>query len=442
MESIWTKTAGLPAFAPLQGDRKTDVLVIGGGVAGLLTAYAMHTAGIRCLLVEAGQLCGGVTANTTAKITSQHGLTYAKLLRLFGPERARAYWQANEEALRRYALLAGRFPCEFEKKDAYVYSLADRACLDRELNALRRLEIPADYTANTGLPMETAGAVRFRDQAQFHPLKFLAGIAGELDICEGTAVRAFEGNTVLTGQGKITAEHIVVATHFPMLNKHGAYFLKLYQSRSYVLAMEGVPPLDGMYLDAEEGGLSLRSSGRYLLLGSGGHRTGKLGGGWEKAEAFARKYHPSAAEAGRWATQDCMSLDGVPYVGRYGRRTHNLYVAAGFNKWGMTSAMAAAELLRDMVLDRENPYEKLFLPQRSMLRPQLAANALEAVGSLLRFSGPRCPHMGCALKWNERERSWDCPCHGSRFAADGQLLDNPATGPISPPPGHADPAKE
>jgi glycine/D-amino acid oxidase-like deaminating enzyme len=211
-----------------------------------------------------------------------------------------------------------------------------------------------------------------------------------------------------------------------MNNKHGAYFLKMYQSRSYVLALENAGSVDGMYVDGN-GGLSFRQYGDLLLLGGGGHRTGKPGGGWAALEDFVKRYYPGAKERFRWATQDCMTLDGLPYIGRYSKHTPNLYVATGFNKWGMTSSMVAADLLGDLVQGRENACADLFSPSRSILRPQLACNALEAAKSLLTFSKPRCPHMGCALHWNPQEHSWDCPCHGSRFTQTGKLQDNPAT---------------
>ena len=424
----------MPAFEPLRGDIKTDVLVIGGGIAGILTAHALREAGMDCVLTEARTLCGGVTANTTAKITSQHGLIYARLLKTFGPERARAYWEANEAALARYESLCREIPCDFQKKDAYVYSLDRPLRLQEELEALHTLGIPGEYVRRPNLPMRTVGAIRFREQGQFHPLRFLAALAGELTVYEGTEVRALEGSAARTNRGRITAEHIVVTTHFPIFNKYGLYFLKQYQSRSYVLALEGATDPEGMYLDEAEGGLSFRWAEGRLLLGGGGHRTGKPGLGWAAPEAFAREHYPEARETGRWATQDCMTLDGGTYIGRYGRGTRNLYVATGFGKWGMTTAMAAAELLRDMILGQQSPWEALFSPRRSLLRPQLAANALEAAKGLLTFSKPRCPHLGCALQWNRQEHSWDCPCHGSRFDAGGGLLDNPATGDLKKTP--------
>lgn len=430
MDSIWTQTAELLQFAPLDGDLKTDVLVVGGGLAGLLCAYWLTRAGADCALVEADRLCGGVTGNTTAKLTFQHGLIYSKLLREFGPEKARLYLEANRGALGRFRELCREIDCAFEERDSYVYALSDRRKLDRELEALERLGFQAEFAGTPDLPMPTAGAVRFPKQAQFHPLKFAAAIARGLRIFEHTKVLELGPGTAVTNRGTVTAKTIVAATHFPILNKHGAYFLKLYQHRSYVLALENAPAVGGMYVDEGEKGLSFRDYGDYLLLGGGGRRTGKKGGGWRELEAFAKQHYPQARVAARWAAQDCMTLDGVPYVGSYSAGTEGMYVATGFNKWGMTSSMAAALLLCDLIAGRENPYAHLYSPSRTILRPQLAVNAMEAAASFLTPSTPRCPHMGCALKWNETEGTWDCPCHGSRFTKEGRLLDGPAQGDL------------
>jgi len=183
-----------------------------------------------------------------------------------------------------------------------------------------------------------------------------------------------------------------------------------------------------MYLEAAENGLSFRNAGELLIVGGGGHKTGKQGGNWGVLRDFAAHTYPSAREKYAWAAQDCMTLDGVPYIGRYGKSAEGLWVATGFNKWGMTSSMVSAMLLTDLILGKKNEWAEVFSPQRSMLKPQLLLNGLSAVGNLLMPTTPRCPHMGCALKWNRAERSWDCPCHGSRFGEDGALLDNPATG--------------
>ncbi len=427
MESIWERGVSPVRFDKLEGNARTDVLIVGGGIAGILCAYKLREAGVDCRLVEAGRVCGGITKDTTAKITLTHGLLYGKLIRRFGEERASLYVAAQKGAAEEYAALCQRIDCDYEKKDSYVYSLRDRERIEREVSALRRLGVKARFSLAEELPFRVAGAVRVSGQAQFHPLKFLYALSKDLPIWEQTKVLAFKPHRVLTASGEIAYKKLIVATHFPILNKHGLYFLKMYQHRSYVLALRGAKPIGGMYADENDKGLSFRGYGDLLLLGGGGHRTGKRGGCWGELEAFAKRHYENAEIVTKWATQDCMTLDGVPYIGPYAKGLPDVYVATGFHKWGMTNAMVAASLLRDLVTGKKNPYAEVFSPTRSMLRPQLAANALESTVGLLTPTVPRCPHLGCALRYNAAEHSWDCPCHGSRFGEDGHLIDNPAT---------------
>lgn len=433
MQSIWLDTVSFSSFAPLDGDLKTDVLVIGGGLCGLLCAHMLKEAGISYALIEANEIARGVSGHTTAKLTVQHGMIYDRLIRTFGAEKARMYAQANSEALARFRQLCAQIDCDFEMKDNYVYATDRRVMLEREWEAMVRVGLNADYVDSLPLPLPVTGAVRLRDQAQFHPLKFAAALSRGLNIYEHTAAQAYDGRSVVTDRGRITAKKIIVATHFPLFNKHGSYFLKLYQDRSYVLALEGAQQAEGMYVDAQADGLSFRDHGDLLLLTGGAHRTGRQGAGWQALHAFAAKHYPGAKVTARWATQDCMTLDGVPYIGPYSKRTPDLFVAAGFNKWGMTSSMAAAALLCDLVQGKKNDYAPLFSPLRSMLHRQLLVNGAQSAAHLLLPARPRCPHMGCALSWNAQERSWDCPCHGSRFSEDGKLLDNPAAGNLKTP---------
>lgn len=424
----------MPQFPSLEEDLQTDVLIIGGGLAGLLCAYKLTCEGVDCALIEENRLMCGVSGRTTAKITSQHGLIYSKLLGRLGQEKARLYWLANENALTDFLRLVEKTNCDFQMQSSYLYARDETEALEAEMAAYEHLGIPGKWEQSIPLPFPVAGALRLSHQAQFHPIKFAAGIAKDLKIYEQTKALAFLGNRVKTTKGTVTAQKIIVATHFPLLNKHGAYFLKLYQQRSYVVALENAEPVDGMYLDCEENGLSVRSAGKWLLLGGGGHRTGKGGAGWALPEAVSGKYYPNAKIAARWATQDCMTLDGMPYIGQYSRATPNLYVATGFQKWGMTSSMVAATILTNLVQEREDPYAPLFSPLRSMLHRQLLRNGVEATINLIRPTKPRCPHLGCALHWNEAEHSWDCPCHGSRFTAEGKRLNNPATDDMKEPP--------
>ena len=427
MKSIWEKCSESGGFSPLSGDVSTDVLIVGGGMAGLLTAYMLRRAGVDCILVEADRICRGVTAGTTAKITAQHGLIYSDIIRSYGKESARLYFEAQSEACEKYADMCRDIPCDYEVKDSYVYSTSGKDKVMREVEALTGLGAKAEFSFTPGLPLDTAGAVCLEGEAQFNPLRFAYGIARDLPIFENTKVLELGVGEAITNRGRVRCKKTVVATHFPILNKHGGYFLKLYQHRSYVIALEGARNVGGMYVDEANGGLSFRNYKNFLLLGGGGHRTGKRGGGWSELEAFAKKHYKGARIVAKWATQDCMTLDGIPYIGQYSRSTPDLYVATGFNKWGMSSSMVAATLLTDLITGKGSKYEGLFSPSRSILHRQLLFNAFESLVGLLTPTVPRCPHLGCALKYNAAEHSWDCPCHGSRFSESGELLNNPAT---------------
>ncbi len=430
MQSIWTESSQRLNFKSLKGDVKTDVLIIGGGMAGILIAYFLEQAGVDYMLVEGKTIGDGITKNTTAKITSQHGLIYDKLIHDNGVEKAKQYLDANQLALKRYKEICENIDCDFEEKSAYTYSLSDRIKIEREIKAVYRLGLVAEFIEDLPLPFKTCGAIEFKNQAQFHPLKFINAIAKNLNIYENTFIKELGENAVITNAGKIIPQKIIVATHFPVINKHGMFFLKMYQHRSYVIALEDAQNIHGMYVDEAQEGMSFRNYKNLLFIGGGDHRTGEEGGNWKELRGFARKYYPNAIERYAWATQDCMTLDGIPYIGEYATNTPNLYVATGFNKWGMTSSMISAIILSDMIIGRDNPFEELFSPNRSMLKPQLLLNGVAAVVNLLKPKTKRCPHLGCALTWNKVEQTWDCPCHGSRFEKNGDLIDNPATGSL------------
>lgn len=426
MSELWTWGLTPPRFSSLQGDAQTDVLIIGGGMAGVLCALRLQELGVRYLLVEGRRIGGGITGGTTAVLSAQHGAIYQDLMDKKGPERAGQYLQANLQAVERFRELSQGIDCDFEDAPSIVYSMTDRRRMEREAKAVRALGFRARFLDEVPLPHAVAGAVEFPHMAQFHPLKFLYAVARDLNIREKTFVRKLQGHTAITNRGTIQAEKIIVATHFPFVNRHGLYFMKLYQRRSFVIALKNAPKLTSTLEDDAVGGIYLRSWGDYLLVGGGDHRTGKRGGGFEVPRAFARKYFPEAQEVCAWGNQDCMSLDDVPYIGRYSPGFPHVFTATGFNAWGMTSSMVAAELLADLALGRKNELKKLYSPSRSMLTGQLAANIGETLADYVNPTRHRCPHLGCALRWNPAEHSWDCPCHGSRFTEDGKLIDNPA----------------
>lgn len=423
--SIWQEIK-LPQFQAAVGNIKTDVLIIGGGIAGLLTAYELRKSGVDCVVAERGRICRGVTGNTTAKITAQHGLIYSKIAKMYGRSRAAMYLHANLSAVKKYAELSREIDCDFRRSDSYLYSIDNRAALEFEFSALESItKNGVRFTEVKELPLNTVGAVVFENQAMFNPLKFLAAIAEKLKIYENTHIIEMNGKTALSKRAKITADKIIIATHFPFINRWGSYYLKMYQSRSSVVALENAATLPGYYMDENVNGFSFRNYGDLLLIGGGARKTGEPCRSEELVD-FAKRAYPNAVLRNLWGAQDCITLDGIPYIGNYSPFTPDLYVATGFNKWGMTSAMAAAEILRDKILGKDNDVAEVFDPARSIWHKQLLVNGFSAAKNLLTPTAPRCPHMGCALKRNAAEHTWECPCHGSRFTDDGKLLDNPA----------------
>lgn len=420
-----------------QGKKQREIIVIGAGMAGLLTAFYLKKQGKDVLILEADEVASGQTGRTTAKITSQHSLKYYQMMQTMDVKKVRLYARANEDAIREYERLIQieGIECQFKRVPAYLYTLQDVAPLKQEAEAAILFGIDAFFTTETELPFEVTGAVCFQNQAQFSPMDFVRHISSELEIMEHTKVIRIRGNRVITEKGDFFAEKIVLATHYPIRNVPGFYFWREHQERSCVLELKGCKKIEGMYYGVDEEGFSFRQAGDNLLLGGGSYRTGEnvCGGAYDKLMQAARQYFPECEEVSRWSAQDCMPHDGIPFIGRFSVFTPNLYVATGFQKWGMTTSMITAMLLRDMICGMENPYEKLFTPQRLLIRAA-TGNFLKDVGmsvkglvkGLFHRKAPRCAHMGCELVWNPDEQSYDCPCHGSRYGADGNLLDNPS----------------
>lgn len=436
MKSIWHETKTLPKYPPLPGSIHTEAAIIGGGLAGILTAFYLTRSGIRTVILEARRIGSGQTGGTTAKITSQHNLIYQRLIRSFGENDARLYAAANQQAITEYARLirSCSIDCGFKETSACLYTRTADSLLQQEYRAASRLGIPARLSSETELPFPVKNALYFSNQTQFHPLKFLEAIARELTIYEDTPVISVKNhNRLLTPHGEVTARHIIFACHSPFLLWPGLYFARLYQSRNYMLALAGAPRLENTYLGIDSDGYSFRTSGERLILGGKGCRTGSIPDNpYQALQNFVHKYYPNAKVSTRWSAQDCISLDGVPFIGRYSLLEPDWYVITGFGKWGMTSSMAAAQIITRMICKKSAPWDHIFTPQRLRLK----ASWKEALSHLSHSSkglatglfspDRRCPHMGCRLVWNPYENTWECPCHGSRFTQQGKILSGPA----------------
>jgi len=472
MQSIWNLDKNILSHDSLVTNINADVAIIGAGMCGVLTAYLLNKKGVNVVVLEANTIGSGQTQNTTAKITSQHGLIYNNLINQFGESAAQQYATANQQAIAKYATIIrdNNIECDFERLSAYVYTLRDSPLIEDEFAAATKLGIDCEYVTETKLPFKIEGAVCFKNQAQFNPLKFIEKIVAPLKIYEHTLVTGIDKNVVITSHGKVTAKKIVVTAHYPFLKLPGLYIARLYEQRSYAIALKNAAMIDGMYIDECSNGYSFRNYRDMLILGGAGHRVGENseGGCYDDLRKSAKRYYPESQEVTCWSAQDCMPLDGIPYIGQYTKSMKDVYIATGFQKWGMSTSMVAANIICDSITGKSNKYKEVFSPQRLNLRASyknITSNISHSTKGLMRnltnnpqtkiddvpvghgaivsIDGEKsgvykdkdsvthivsvtCPHMGCQLEWNPDELSWDCPCHGSRFDFDGNLLNGPA----------------
>jgi glycine/D-amino acid oxidase-like deaminating enzyme/nitrite reductase/ring-hydroxylating ferredoxin subunit len=489
--SFWVQTGPpQPAFPDLDGDVRADVAVIGGGIVGITTALLLTERGADVVLLEADRLGRGVTGHTTAKVSSQHGMIYSRLRSRFGATGARIYAEANETALRWIAERVERdaIECDFRRRPSYAYvtSSSARSTVEDEARAASEAGLPASVVETTPLPYPVEAAVRFDGQAEFHVLRYLLALVDALTGAGGgcrvfersraVEVDADEDCVVKTPGGRVVAGQVVVATHYPFLDRSLA-FARVHPQRSYAVLcrIAGSPP-EGMFISADSPTRSVRGvpldGEELLLVGGEGHRTGTGGDTeqrYQRLEAFAREHWDVRSVEYRWSAQDNTTLDHVPYVGPLTPMADRVLMATGFAKWGMTGGTAAALLLCDLLLGRDSPWARLFDPNRLTprasavrlvkenavaglhfvgdrimsfgarpiedLQPGEAdivalagetAAAYRAEDGVLTAVSPTCTHLGCRVRWNHAERSWDCPCHGSRFSPAGDVLQGPA----------------
>lgn len=489
-QSLWFATAGKPTFTKREPGKVFDVVVAGGGLTGVTTALLLARAGMNTALIEADEVGGGTSGHTTAKITVQHDVRLSKL-----PEgKARAYYLANRAGLSLIGTLIGELniSCDFETRHSYLYALdpeEERAVIG-EAGAYERLGIDVRLVSQTPMPYAVRCALELSGQAQFHPLKYLYALARAADdagvtILEKTKAldvkRDENGVLVLTEAQPLCAQAAVLATGYPMIEFPGVFFLRLHQQRSYVVAAQCAGPR-GMFINAGDPVRSLRtySSGAdlWLLAGGYGHRTGREDApdtGFVPLNAFlADTFDGAVAEYG-WSAQDCRTLDHIPYVGGLYDNEPQVFVATGFDKWGMTNSAAAAMMICDELTGSDYlsaDIRDVFNPRRvapaasaggfvrqasNAVYEFTAGNASVPVGSVrdipcgegavLRKGGralaiykdedgnvtafkAHCTHLKCPLEYNAAERSFDCACHGSRFSMTGDVLEGPAKLPL------------
>ncbi|MDE7105967.1 MAG: FAD-dependent oxidoreductase [Anaeroplasmataceae bacterium] len=414
-ESIW-EGVKLPAYPSLSQDISTEVLVIGGGICGVLCAYFLSRKH-KVTLVEANQIAGSRTNKTTATITALQDVYYKDLIKTFGKAKAKQYLDANLEAVEEYAKLSKEYAFDFERVSSYKYFKNDDRLLQKELAAIEKLryfpKIEDDY------------AICFPNQGQMNPIKLILELTKNFNIYENTKVVQIKGQTAYTEFHKIQANHIVVCTGYPFLRLKGLYPLKLTQKKSYVVSLETSPLKQSFHaIGCDEGDLYFRTYKNQLIIGGNDQKTGRNQFGFIPLMKYIEKHYPDSKITHQWVNQDCVSLDGIPYIGKYFKK-HSVYVATGFNLWGMTGSMIAAKIITDSIEGRTNPYTALFKPtRRSPLLPLL--NNVKTAMIHLVLPKKRCTHLGCALYYNKEEGVYECPCHGTKYTEFGEVLFNPA----------------
>ena len=490
MNSLWLDSVkNTYNFDMLSQDIETDICIIGAGILGITCAYYLNKLGYKVVILEKDDLSTKTTAFTTGKITSQHGLFYDYLINSYGKNFAIDYLESNEKAIKNIKSIIDteKIKCDFEYQNSFVYTTkkSDLSAIKKEVSAVNSLGFDCNFVTKTGLPFEIEGAICFKNQAQFNPLKYVHGLCNKIISNKGkiythtTAsdiINEQDSYLVYTDRNIVKSKYVIVATHYPFLKISGFYFTKMYQSTSYIIAIDPKKTLSkGMYINNSAPIYSFRTTkynGKNILLIAGSdHKSGhptSYKDSYGILEEEARKYYPNCEVLYRWNTEDCISLDKIPYIGSYSFSMPNVFVGTGFKKWGMTSSNIAANIIVDKILNKTNKYEYIY--RSSRLRPiknidEFKNNIVQSTNSLLFEklksanmpfekiainSGsiidvnnqkvgiykdntgniyavkPICTHLGCLLSWNDVDKTWDCPCHGSRFNFDGKNLYNPA----------------
>lgn len=473
-KSIWELTCSIEKREALNSDISCDILIVGAGITGCLLGYFLNKENKNVVIIDKSRIASGATKNTTAKITIQHGLIYDKLLKTLGHHKTKLFYEANQSALQEFCSLieTENIDCDFKIETAYVYTKRNDYKIKRELNAYQTLGINAEIVTETNLPFNISSAIKLENQASFNPLKFIKHISKNLNIYENTKMVKIENNVVICENGsRITANKIIIATHFPIIDDQGYYFIKQCQKKSYLLALKNADLVNGLYIDENiKNGYTLRDYQDYVLFGGYSHKTGKRQDSYHfnKLEKESKKLFPKSEVVTKFSAQDCMSLDHMPYIGKYSKNCTNVFVATGFNKWGMTSSMVSALLLKDILNNQPNKYIKLFSPSRfnfissignivnnsltsihglflkRIFITRKAAKKLDNNSStILKYKcqyigiykdengkvftiDARCPHLGCILSFNKEEKAYECPCHGSKFDYKGNLIYSPS----------------
>lgn len=455
MNSFWNENTDCKEYPKLEKDIDTDICIIGGGITGISIAYQLLNKGFDITILEKDRLCSCTSGGNTGKITSQHGLIYKYLCDSNGIEFAQKYYKANEKAKEniRKIIDKEKINCDLEQKNAYVFTESEKELqkINWEVEATKMLDIKSQFVDKLEIPIDICGAIKFENQYQFNPVKYVQGLANcitkeGMKIYEKSKVsEIIQDNgkyNIITKDGLVRAKYLVIATRYPIIKFPGYYFIKMYQSTSYSLIVDTQTEInfDGYYINSETPTLSFRTvqngDKRLLQVVGYDYKTGTeiVGNPFEYLEARVKNMYPNSKVLKSWTAEDCISLDKIPYIGDFSDMMENCYVATGFNKWGITSSNIAANIITDKILERDNEYQEIFDSSRLGIikNKEEMINMIKEAGEgiiLERIKGkptPTCTHLGCKLSWNPLEEIWECACHGSKFSKRGFVIEGPA----------------
>lgn len=490
-ESYWILSSEGKKYMSLGSDMETECLIVGGGIAGITSAYLLSKKGVKVTVVDANKIGEGCSGRNTGKITSQHNIIYSKIKDEYNIDKAKSYYEANNKALdlMESIIKENNIDCNFERLPAYIFTEKEEYIKDikDEFNVCKEIGIDCEYHEVLDLPLDIKVAMSFNNQAQFNPKKYIDAVAALIinqggEIYENTTIKDVDKrkvNKVTTEKGyAIYAKHLVICSHHPFYDGMSFYFARLEPERSYIVAMNKVKDFPkGMFINVESPSRTLRSyegDGESLVLvGGEKHRVGKSDENkdyYNILESYAKEKFGDSKIKYRWSAQDWISTDNIPYIGYINKEFNNIYVATGFSKWGMTNGTVAGMIICDLITEGEDEYKDTFTPSRtkSYLSAQFVKQnvtvAVEYISGMLRHGDTelsmengemkivrikcvdygafkdengklfivniKCTHLGCELTWNNAERSWDCPCHGSRFDYMGNVLEGPAVNPL------------
>lgn len=420
-KSIWEDYRNKKRFPSLNQNIETKVLIIGGGLAGILCAHELKNRNIDSVLVEKDYIGCGISKNTTAFLSVVHDFSYHNFINKFGIEKAKEYFDITSNAIEKYKQLSKLYDFDFVEQPLVLYS-QDEYKINNEKKALESLQCKVKYTKKLEIADSFKKAIEIDHQANINPLKLIDALAKELTIFEHSKITKIKDNIAYCNGYSITFENVIIATNYPIVNKKGLYFLKLQQKRSYVAALKN-EPLSKMYANIDDDGRYYRTYNDYILIGGNDRNT--------KEKCLESFYHDIKKDYNTsidyyWSNQDCVSLDQIPYIGTFNRFHNNWYVTTGFNLYGLTWAMASSFILADMIEKKVANNYNLLSPKRSILNKKLLSSLWTTMTNLINFNTPRCKHMGCALKYNIIEKTYECPCHGSRYDENGKLLNGPS----------------